>query len=117
MFRFDHYHGNSHCIGRFRISVTTEKDPQRQWPLPEDIRLAASKSSSERSADQSKLLAASQRSASEKVRSLERELFVLEQLRKQRAGQKFTSLVMQERSEPKPRETFIHLRGDFLTQG
>ena len=116
-FRFDHYHGNSHCIGRFRISVTTEKDPQRQWPLPEDIRLAASKSSSERSADQSKLLAASQRSASEKVRSLERELFALEQLRKQRAGQKFTSLVMQERSEPKPRETYIHLRGDFLTQG
>ncbi len=116
-FRFDHYHGNSHCIGRFRISVTTEKDPQRQWPLPEDIRLAASKSSSERSADQSKLLAASQRSASEKVRSLERELFALEQLRKQRAAQKFTTLVMQERTEPQPRETYIHLRGDFLTKG
>ena len=116
-FRFDHYHGNSHCIGRFRISVTTEKDPQRQWPLPEDVRVAASRSPQERSTEQSTLLAASQRSASEKVRTLERELFVLEQRRQKRSGQKFTTLVMQERSEPQPRETYIHLRGDFLTKG
>jgi len=116
-FRFDHYHGNSHCIGRFRISVTTEKDPQRQWPLPEDVRVAASRSSQERSTEQLALLAASQRSASEKVRTLERELFVLEQSRRQRAGQKFSTLVMQERTEPQPRETYIHLRGDFLTKG
>lgn len=34
-FRFDHYHGSSHCIGRFRLSVTTEKDPSALWaPCP-----------------------------------------------------------------------------------
>ncbi len=37
-FRFDHYHGNSHCVGRFRISVTTEKNIAALWPVPEDIR-------------------------------------------------------------------------------
>ncbi|MEN9546119.1 MAG: hypothetical protein RLZZ356_851 [Verrucomicrobiota bacterium] len=116
-FRFDHYHGNSHCIGRFRISVTTEKDPQRQWPLSEDVRLAAAKPPQHRSSEQSKLLAASRRAASDKVRALERDLFALEQSRKQRAAQKFTTLVMQERSEPQPRETYIHLRGDFLSRG
>jgi hypothetical protein len=51
------------------------------------------------------------------VRTLERELFVLEQRQKQRAGQKFSTLVMQERSEPKPRETYLHVRGDFLSRG
>ena len=116
-FRFEHYHGNSHCIGRFRLSVTTEKDPQRLWPLPDEVRVAAARPEGQRSSAQSDLLAASQRSASERVRTLERELFVLEQQRKQRAAQKFTTLVMQERSEPKPRETYIHVRGDFLTRG
>ena len=116
-FRFEHYHGNSHCIGRFRISVTTEKDPSRLWPLPDEARVAASKASRDRSDSEATLLAASHRSASEKVRNLERQLFVLEQQRKQRAGQKFTTLVMQERTEPKPRETYIHVRGDFLTRG
>jgi mono/diheme cytochrome c family protein len=116
-FRFEHYHGNSHCIGRFRLSVTTEKDPERLWPLPEEVRVAAALPTAKRSSAQSGLLAASHRSASERVRTLERELFVLEQRQKQRAGQKFTTLVMQERSEPKPRETYLHVRGDFLSRG
>ena len=116
-FRFEHYHGNSHCIGRFRLSVTTETDPERLWPLGEEVRVAAALPAARRSADQAALLASSQRSASERVRMLERELFVLEQRQKQRAGRKFTTLVMQERSEPKPRETYLHVRGDFLSRG
>ena len=36
-FRFDHYHGNSHTIGRMRISVTTETDPDALWPVPDEI--------------------------------------------------------------------------------
>ena len=36
---------------------------------------------------------------------------------KEIASQKFTTLVVQERSEPKPRTSHVHLRGDFLTKG
>jgi len=116
-FRFDHYHGNSHCIGRFRISVTTEKDPAALWPVSEDVRRAVAVKPAGRTAEQAALLASAQRGASETVRSLEREIFRLVEKQKQLAGQKFTTLVMQERSEPQPRETYVHLRGDFLTRG
>ncbi len=116
-FKFDHYHGNSHCIGRFRISVTTEKDLGALWPVPADVRSAVTVVPASRTPEQIKLIAATQRASSETIRNLERELFRLEQKQKQFASQKFTSLVMQERSEPKPRDTYIHLRGDFLTKG
>ncbi len=116
-FRFDHYHGNSHCIGRFRISVTTEKDPAALWPVSRETREALAVRPASRSAEQEKQLAAVQRNASAKVRSLEREIYRLGQKKDQLAGQKFTSLVMQERTEPQPRETYVHVRGDFLTRG
>jgi hypothetical protein len=116
-FKFDHYHGNSHCIGRFRLSVTTEKDLAALWPVPADGRAAVAAKPAARTPEQSKLISATQRASSETIRGLENELFRLEQKQKQLASQKFTSLVMQERSEAKPRDTYIHLRGDFLTKG
>jgi hypothetical protein len=116
-FRLDSYHGNSHCIGRFRISVTTEKDPTKLWPLPEDAREALMTGSDLRSQEQRHLLAAAHRAASEKARHLEGEIHRLEQKRKQLGTQKFTTLVMQERTNALPRESYIHLRGDFLTKG
>ncbi|MSU63319.1 MAG: DUF1553 domain-containing protein [Pedosphaera sp.] len=116
-FRFDHYHGNSHTVGRFRISVTTEKDPAAQWPVPTEIRQVVATKPATRSPEQARQLTTFQRSASSEIRRLESEIFRLEQKQKQLAGQKFTTLVMQERSEPQPRETYIHLRGDFLTKG
>ena len=116
-FRFDHYHGNSHCIGRFRISVTTEKDPGALWPVPADLPAVLAVRPSDRTPEQVRQLAALQRSASPEIRNLERALFRLEQRQKQLAEAKFTTLVMQERSEPSPRESYIHLRGDFLTKG
>jgi mono/diheme cytochrome c family protein len=116
-FKFEHYHGNSHCIGRFRISVTTEKDLAALWPVSTEVRAALAATPATRTPEQTKLIAATQRASSETIRHLEREIFRLEQKQKQLASQKFTTLVMQERSEPKPRETYIHLRGDFLTKG
>ncbi len=116
-FKFDHYHGNSHCIGRFRLSVTTEKNPSALWPVSPEAREAIAAKPSARTPGQTKLIADAQRASSETIRGLERELFRLEQKQKQLASQKFTTLVMQERGEPQPRETYIHLRGDFLTKG
>jgi mono/diheme cytochrome c family protein len=116
-FKFEHYHGNSHCIGRFRLSVTTEKDLAALWPVSADVRAAVAAVPASRTPEQTKLIAATQRASSATLRGLEGKLFRLEQKQKQLAAQKFTSLVMQERGEPKPRDTYIHLRGDFLTPG
>jgi len=116
-FRFDHYHGNSHCIGRFRISVTTEKDAAARWPVADEIRQIAAAPAAKRSPDQAAKLVAHHRTADPRIRDLERERFRLEQREKALAGQKFTSLIVAERSEPQPRQTYVHLRGDFLTKG
>ena len=116
-FRFDHYHGSSHCIGRFRLSVTTEKNPDALWPVPTDIRQIVATKPSHRTAEQAKQLAAFYHGASPTIRNLEREQFRLEQRAKELASPKSTTLVVQERSEPKPRPSYIHLRGDFLTKG
>jgi mono/diheme cytochrome c family protein len=116
-FRFDHYHGNSHCIGRFRISVTTEKNPAALWPVPDAVRQSLALRPADRTPEQVKQLAAAHRAASPVIRGLEHERYRLEQKEQRLAGQKFSTLVMQERSEPQPRTTYIHQRGDFLTRG
>ncbi len=116
-FRFDHYHGNSHCVGRFRISVTTEKNPAALWPVPKDIREIVTAKASHRTQAQEKSVAAFYHSADPTLRNLERRQFHLDQRSKELAAQKFTTMVVQERSEPKPRQAYVHLRGDFLTKG
>ena len=116
-FRLDHYHGNTHCIGRFRISVTTEKNPEAMWPVPSNIQQIVSVAPARRTPAQAEQLAVFFRQMSPAIRQLEREQFRLEQRMKGIASQKFTTLVVQERSEPKPRTSYVHLRGDFLTKG
>ncbi|MCW5559250.1 MAG: DUF1553 domain-containing protein, partial [Verrucomicrobiae bacterium] len=114
-FRFDHYHGSSHTIGRFRISVTRETDPVKRWPVSPEVAAALQIPACERSADQKHLLAAAYRKVSPTLRSLERELFRLNQREAELASRKYTTPVLQERGEP--RETHVHLRGNFLDKG
>jgi len=116
-FRFDHYHGNSHCVGRFRISVTTEKDPAALWPVDPETRGTIALKPRARTQEQSRRVAAVHRASQPVVRALDLDLYRLEQKQKRLAGQKHTSMVMQERGEPTPRQTYIHVRGDFLTKG
>ena len=116
-FRFDHYHGNSHCIGRFRISVTTEADRNGLWPVPAEIRATLAVAAAERTPVQKEELQKYYRNASPTLRNLERERIRLEQRREQLAAQKFTTLVVAERGEPQPRSTYVHVRGDFMTRG
>lgn len=113
-FRFDHYHGNSHCIGRFRISATTSKDPGTWWPLSAEAREALA--AKQRTPAQAQALAAAQRASSEAIRRAEHELQRLEHRARQVASQSFQTPVMQERGG-KPRPTHVHVRGDFLTPG
>jgi mono/diheme cytochrome c family protein len=116
-FRFEHYHGNSHCLGRFRLSVTTERDPEAFWPVPDEIAALAATPESRRSAEQARQLTAHFRSVSPEVRSLEREIARLERREKELASRKYSTLVMEERKEPEPRPTRVHVRGNFLEPG
>ncbi len=116
-FRFDHYHGNSHCLGRFRISVTRQKDPAALWPVPAEIRSTLAIKPAARDAAMRERLAAWYRSADPDLRHWEREVARIELRLAEIPKQKATTLVVQERSEPKPRTTFIHNRGNFLDPG
>lgn len=112
-FRFEQYHGNNHVIGRTRLSVTTEKDPEALWPIEPDI--ATILASKDRAVEQRDKLAAYYRTVSPAIRKIERELFRLRERDKELASTNHKTLVMQERKEL--RETYIHQRGNFLDKG
>jgi len=114
-FKFDHYHGNSHTIGRFRVSVTRERDPLLRWPVSAEVTSVRQISPERRTVEQSQALAAYYRTVSPTVRRIERELFRLNQRESELASRKYTSPVMQERAEARP--TYVHVRGNFLEKG
>jgi mono/diheme cytochrome c family protein len=114
-FRFDSYHGNSHTIGRLRLSITAEQDPAALWPVPSAEADVLGVPVAQRSAEQQKLLAAHYRSVSPTIRNLEREIARLNERETELADTKYTTLVMKERNEP--RTTFVHIRGNFLDKG
>ncbi|MBI2929702.1 MAG: PSD1 domain-containing protein [Verrucomicrobia bacterium] len=114
-FRFEHYHGNSHTIGRMRLSVTNERDPDALWPLPPGITTLLAVPAGQRTPDQRQQLAAHYRTVSPAIRRLEREIFRLNQREADLANARYTTLVMQELAQP--RETHIHVRGNFLEKG
>jgi hypothetical protein len=114
-FRFDHYHGNSHVIGRMRLSVTTERDPDALWPVPGEIAELLAIAPTERTDAQRRRLAAHYRTVSPTIRRLERELFRLNERETELANAKYSTLVMQERTDP--RQTYVQVRGNFLDKG
>ena len=114
-FRFDSYHGNSHTIGRLRLSVTTEPDPAALWPVPLEIANVLAVPVARRSPEQQQLLTAHYRTVSPTVRNLEREIARLNERDAGLANTKYSTLVMKEREEP--RATFVNIRGNFLDKG
>ena len=114
-FRFDSYHGNNHTVGRLRLSVTSEPDPSKLWPLPPQVADLLAVPLAQRTPEQRRQLAAHYRVVSPTIRNLEREIFRLNERETELANKKFTTLVMKERAEP--RTTFIHVRGNFLEPG
>jgi len=113
-FRFDSYHGNNHVIGRLRLSITSERDPETFWPVPPSIAEVLAVSRDKRGPEQQKLLATHYRTVSPAIRKLEREIFRLNEREAELANAKYTSLVMK---EGEPRTTYIHERGNFLAKG
>ncbi len=114
-FRFEHYHGNAHTIGRFRISVTQERETEARWPIPSEIAEILRTPFQNRSPGEHRKVAAHHRSASSSIRDLERAIYRLNQRETELANTQYSTLVMQERSEIRP--THIHVRGNFLDKG
>jgi mono/diheme cytochrome c family protein len=114
-FRFEQYHGNNHVIGRTRLSVTTETDPEGLWPIEPEMAALLAIEGKDRTPEQRDKLVVYYRTVSPSIRKIERELFRLNEREQELATAKYTTLVMQERSDP--RETYIHNRGNFLDKG
>jgi hypothetical protein len=102
-----------HSIGRFRLSATTAARPVRYSTLPPAVASALAEPAAKRSAAQKDEIAGHYRSISPELKSAREKLTAL---KKQEADTKpTTTLVMKELA--KPRETFIHVRGNHQRKG
>ncbi|MEX2216478.1 MAG: PSD1 and planctomycete cytochrome C domain-containing protein [Phycisphaeraceae bacterium] len=106
-------------IGRFRLSVTHDKDVEltvkAKDGLTPDLRSALNTLEAKRSAAQKKLLADAFAAQDAEREPLTKEITALQ---KELAGvRKSTTSVMVYRDLPKPRTSFVHIRGDFLRLG
>ncbi|MBI4326064.1 MAG: PSD1 domain-containing protein [Chloroflexi bacterium] len=114
-FKLEQNHGNSHTIGRFRLSVTSQANPDLLRPIPVEIAAVLAVPAAGRTEEQRLRLAAFYHSISPAIRKIERQVFRLNLKETELANTKFTTPVMQEL--PTPRKTFIHVRGNFLDKG
>ena len=71
-FRFDSYHGNNHAVGRLRLSVTSEPDPSKLWPLPPQVADLLAVPATQRTPEQLRQIASHYRVVSPTIRDLER---------------------------------------------
>jgi mono/diheme cytochrome c family protein len=90
-------------------------EPAEAAKLPDPVRQALTAEPAGRSAQQQALLAAEFRKSDAEFVPLLAVLDELKQRQKQLAARTTTTLVMKERAQP--RETHIHIRGDFLRPG
>jgi mono/diheme cytochrome c family protein len=95
-------------LGRFRLSVTSSKEPVS---LPDSIRVILALAPGGRNDDQKAQLAVYYRSVAPELEDIRRRITSLRD-----SEPKFPSImVMEERTEP--RTTTIHIRGSFLDKG
>lgn len=115
-FRFESYHGSSHVIGKWRMSVSRNSDPKWRWPLTDEVRGLVALPASKRSPEQEKMLTTYYRTVSDEIRGLDRELIRLRQRASELAAAHYSTMVLEERKGT-PRETYVHVRGNFLDKG
>jgi hypothetical protein len=83
--------------------------------LPSEVQQALAVAKPERTKEQSEVLTKYYQTVDPERTPLSKRLAELEQQKKQMSSKITTTLVMHERD--KPRETFVHVRGDFLSPG
>ncbi|MSR60382.1 MAG: DUF1549 domain-containing protein [Planctomycetaceae bacterium] len=109
----DQQFGSQHTIGRFRLSATAAKVPVPLDGLPDAIELVLSTPAEQRTPDQKRQLAAY-------FNSIDGELIKLRQAEAKHAKTAPTPPATKAQAlveVSQPRQTHIHLRGDFLRKG
>ena len=108
-----HEHGMKHNLGRFRLSAT-DADVEK-LKVPEEIRQLVQQAADKRDAEQQQLISAefgrndrSREVLANQVTQLKKDLQTL-------AKSIVSTMILRERKTP--RETHVHIRGDFLRHG
>jgi mono/diheme cytochrome c family protein len=109
--KLEQNYGAEHVIGRLRFTVTSDRGDARRETTPKEIASIVATSAADRTVEQSARLAAHFRAITPLLDAARRELAVLNG----KLASAPRTLVMQEL--PEPRETFVHLRGNFLNRG
>ena len=105
--------GNSHNLGRFRLSFTSGELPATLEGLPADVANALARPNTDRTASETKQVA-------KYFRSVDPEFARLNQIVADHAKQAPTASDVKAQAVVQvstPREARIHIRGDFLNQG
>jgi hypothetical protein len=112
-FTLDHRSARPYPVGRFRLSVTTA--PAEAVGLSKEVRQALAIAPADRTPEQAALLKAEYFQIDPDRIPIAARVDELKARYKQLSDRITTSLVMQERTEP--RVTNVHIRGDFLRPG
>jgi hypothetical protein len=102
-------------LGRFRLSVTTNDRPVPETLLPAAALKMLSVAPRDRSTKQKEDLSAYYRSIAPELKDTREALAQQKKIEEQLKKEIPTTLVMKE--QEKPRETHLHIRGNFLSKG
>ena len=105
--------GDNYLLGRFRLSVT--QTPPEVLSVPAKIRELAAIKKDKRTKDQQAQLVNFYKSTAGERRPLAEKVATLKKQRTELGKQIPLTMVLKERA--KPRQTHIHIRGDFLRKG
>ena len=112
-FLLHHNSGSKYTLGHFRLSVSDA--PAESLMIPEPIRRILAKPKDKRTKAEADQLVAAYRETDAERKPLADKVAKLRQDRAELAKQIPTTMILRERA--KPRETHIHVRGDFLNHG
>lgn len=105
--------GNSHNLGRFRLSFTSGNLPATLEGMPGDVAKALAKPATERNADEQRQVAAYFRTVDVELARLNK--IVADHAKQAPAASDVKAQAVVQVSQP--RQAKIHIRGDFLNQG
>ena len=107
------YHMAGHTLGRFRISVTSDKNVINRLRVPAEILAIVDTPSDKRTPEQTTKLAAHYRTIAPSLKPLRDEIAKLEKSKPAMP----TVPVMEELAPDKRRESYVMLKGNFLAKG
>lgn len=102
-----------HLLGRFRLSVTTDKNVTSRLGLPAEILAIIDMPADQRTPEQQQKLAAHFRTVAPSLKSVRDEIAALEKTKPATP----TVPVMQELADNQMRPNFVMLKGNFLAKG